>query len=680
MTSIRCLQVTIGGCCLALVQAAITVYSQEPFGTAVGTANIVAYTGAAAYDPTVLMPPLIPSPPSSTAFSQQLSITPPPGLSIPQSGYFYGFSIEFSVINQILGVNGSFLQVPFLNLMSNLQARGGSVRIRVGGNTQETATMVSSLPDGKMLEKGSPTDDPSQMCTPPLLYTPEVLYMLANISALVNIQWYLGIPLNDTERLRLQIAEVAEVVLGDRLLGFQVGNEPDQYGIHNHRPITYSPYDYSNDFGLVDTALRADPKILSVTRKLIGPSISGNWKPEDVWDTGFLNTYENSLAALAMENYPNNNCAKFLHTNNTIVDPQRIFPSYLNHSSGKEIAKKYLNSTMLAQSYDLPFVMFETNTASCGGFAGVSDSFGSALWALDYGLQMAFSNFTTALLHVGGQSVYYNPFTPPPTNQSTYHSWTIGPVYYSALIVAEAFGKSNQSRIIDLAMNNNSIYTPGYAIYDADLLARLALFNFITDPTGASDYTLTFSVDGGHTGPRYKTPSQVKVKYLIAPSVSEKNNITWANQTFGPNFASDGRLTGILDVKTVLCDMPSKTCQIHLPAPGFALVFIDNSTVDSSESMSEVTWPTTAQTRTINTLGVDPSMLATSNGHWGVDSRLGSTSPRRKWWLEPVGDVAHRRKERHTNGDIAGRDVKGRMIVSMTACVGLLFGAAFIGI
>lgn len=47
--------------------------------------------------------------------------------------------------------------------------------------------------------------------------------------------------------------------------------------------------------------------------------------------------------------------------------------------------------------------MFETNSASCGGFAGLSDSFGIALWGVDYALQMAFSNFSTALFHVGGQ-------------------------------------------------------------------------------------------------------------------------------------------------------------------------------------------------------------------------------------------------------------------------------------
>lgn len=49
--------------------------------------------------------------------------------------------------------NSSFLQVPFLNLMANLRERAGSVRIRVGGNTQDTATMVSSTPDGAALEK-----------------------------------------------------------------------------------------------------------------------------------------------------------------------------------------------------------------------------------------------------------------------------------------------------------------------------------------------------------------------------------------------------------------------------------------------------------------------------------------------------------------------------------------------
>ena len=52
--------------------------------------------------------------------------------------------------------------------------------------------------------------------------------------------------------------------------------------------------------------------------------------------------------------------------------------------------------------------MFETNTASCGGFPGISDAFAAALWGIDYGLQMAYSNFSMGLFHTGGQDVSYN--------------------------------------------------------------------------------------------------------------------------------------------------------------------------------------------------------------------------------------------------------------------------------
>ncbi len=35
--------------------------------------------------------------------------------------------------------------------------------------------------------------------------------------------------MNDTTNLRLGIAEAAEAILGDNLLAFQLGNEPDLY-------------------------------------------------------------------------------------------------------------------------------------------------------------------------------------------------------------------------------------------------------------------------------------------------------------------------------------------------------------------------------------------------------------------------------------------------------------------
>ena len=80
------------------------------------------------------------------------------------------------------------------------------------------------------------------------------------------------------------------------------------------------------------------------------------------------------------------------------------------------------------------------------------------------------------------------------------------------LAVAEALGSTNNSRVIDLWPNSGSLYTPGYAIYENDALARIALINFMSDSTGANDYTATIQIGGGDSGQPAATPSSVKVK------------------------------------------------------------------------------------------------------------------------------------------------------------------------
>lgn len=90
-----------------------------------------------------------------------------------------------------MGKNSSYIQVPFLNLMATLANRGGEVHVRVGGNTQDYATLVDHLDKGNVIQKmpdnvGNPTG------TPPLLFTRDLLYMMNNISNFVPVKWYLG--------------------------------------------------------------------------------------------------------------------------------------------------------------------------------------------------------------------------------------------------------------------------------------------------------------------------------------------------------------------------------------------------------------------------------------------------------------------------------------------------------
>ena len=108
-------------CLLNIVQpcrASITVWYQEGQAplhvTTTGTALSANYTGSAAYNPNTLNAPAPPGPAGlPTQFALQLSNTVPPGASIAQSGSFFGFSIEMSVVNQVSKLN-SFLFVGFV--------------------------------------------------------------------------------------------------------------------------------------------------------------------------------------------------------------------------------------------------------------------------------------------------------------------------------------------------------------------------------------------------------------------------------------------------------------------------------------------------------------------------------------------------------------------------------------
>lgn len=201
-------------------------------------------------------------------------------------------------------------------------------------------------------------------------------------------------------------------------------------------------------------------------------------------------------------------------------------------------------------------------------------------------------------------------------------------MYYSVLAMAEILGRSNQSQVVDLGVNDGEQSTPGYAIYEKGNPMRLALFNYLDDASGAHDLTVAISIGGGETGQPASTPSSVRVKYLLAEHVTAKTNFTWAGQTLGPNFKSDGRLRGEEIIVSVPCDTATNTCNVTVPAPGFALVFLNEKAFeDSTPSGSTITFATTVRTRTVNTATIDPKALETSNGHKGKDrTNMQSTS------------------------------------------------------
>lgn len=65
-------------------------------------------------------------------------------------------------------------------------------------------------------------------------------------------------------------------------------------------------------------------------------------------------------------------------------------------------------------------------------------------------------------------------------------------------------------------------------------------------------------------------------------------------------FECDGRLKGTENITTVPCNQNTNTCDIKVPAPGFALVFMDDAALAEAEPTSTVTYATTAVTRLVS--------------------------------------------------------------------------------
>ncbi|KAJ6605171.1 hypothetical protein DFH09DRAFT_1017814, partial [Mycena vulgaris] len=221
---------------------------------------------------------------------------------------------------------------------------------------------------------------------------------------------------------------------------------------------------------------------------------------------------------------------------------------------------------------------------------------------------------------------------------------------YSALIVAEVLGKTNTSQLLDLQGNNANIFTPQCVVYENGNIAKVALFNYVTDASGVSDYTATITLNDG------TVPNSVKVKYYLSDSVSTKDNIPWAGQTFDTSHNVDGRLQGALDVHTIACDTTANTCLIPVPAPAFALVFLTDSAWEQVGDTQPATYSTIAYTKTLNTARIEATALAASNGNsgklwtatWGARVRGARVGPAdcawrvrsrfllRRRWLRPL--------------------------------------------
>ncbi|KAI0781762.1 hypothetical protein C8Q75DRAFT_812250 [Abortiporus biennis] len=524
---------------------------------------------------------------------------------------FLGISWELSSFNTLWGDTPSALPPAMQNYLVNIRDRlSNPLRIRVGGNAMDDSTYDPDYTD-KMLEI---TDTNAYFNNIPVRFGPVLWDVMNAMAASVgDMQFVITLSMTDPDNYAndAQVAQAAMQKLGDSLDAMLLGNEPDLYNKHGVID-DYELTDYIPEVGSVIQLFQNDSLLTNTSRLLGGPTVCCNWDLIDVLQAGLTSYPEYKY--FTVQHYPANICsgADASNTNMTYFLTHSNVQNYVWWNDGNWRGINY------AKSLNVPVILTEFNSVACGG-SNISDTFAMALWSVDVALQAARANISGVYIHTREFNVTYNLFDPPAEGASMDAGWHTRPNYYSTLVLAETLS-STGSVVTELDVGNQ-LKTAAYSIHDnsGTTRSKLALFNYMSsnidsteEDSSDSDLTRIFEI------PANITEDQIAIRYLLAPTVdfrtpwdssdsgSQTGNVTWANQTVG----SLGEMTGTQATTYLSC---KDGCNVSVPAPGLAIVFILSNNTDSLYDGNDTE---------VATASVTYSGASSLTGNWGSSRTL----------------------------------------------------------
>ncbi len=231
-------------------------------------------------------------------------------------------------------------------------------------------------------------------------------------------------------------AKAVQAIAGERLLAFEIGNEPDLFSHEKHRPTGYSYEQWLADYRRYKTALRA--QIPAVP--LAGPDAAGKTD----WVTRFA-ADEGKDAVLLTHHYyregqnPGSTIEKLLG-----IDPK--LQSQLDQLRAA------------SQSCGVPYRICEVNSFSGGGRPGVSNTLAAALWVLDYMFTLAANGCSGVNMETGvNQLGFISSYSPIGDDEQGHHS--AAPEYYGML----AFSLASRGELLPVEIDSRHPEIKAYA-------------------------------------------------------------------------------------------------------------------------------------------------------------------------------------------------------------------------
>jgi hypothetical protein len=272
---------------------------------------------------------------------------------------------------------------------------------------------------------------------------------------------------------------------------FEIGNEPDIYIKLGRRTSTYTFSEYLDEFNLIKNAISRFGNVAGPTLAKINNSNPDAWSSE----TGkFITGAGPSLDLITMHQYPLGEfedatiswLSKYLsesYSFNRVNDPESGIKLCIDNSLQRNV----------------PFRLAEANTITLGGFPGVSDAFGSALWVMDYMFELLKAR--SAGIHImtsGGSKFHYSPYTFTPSFLTANDKVRVNPIYHGMLFFSGVAVQG--SRLLNVSPQNNS--SPNintWVTRDSVGTIRILVINRGTTTTDQSLSNITIRVPGAVT-------------------------------------------------------------------------------------------------------------------------------------------------------------------------------------